>query len=87
MTMRRSLVVSDLLLDDVEALVLKIAGQRVDLGVGSDDRLGHGQVGVQEGLRGPIHGGADESGHLDELVVDGVQSLLERRCMRWSSRS
>ena len=43
---------------------LGLLAQRVDLGVGRDDRLGAGEVAVEQGAGGALHGDADQLGHL-----------------------
>lgn len=52
--------------DDVEAPLLDVPGERVDLGVGVDDGLGEAQVGVEQRLCGPVHRRPDQSRDLHE---------------------
>ena len=64
--------------EQVDGQRVELSRMRVELLVGLDDRLGQVDVGVEQGGRGPGHGRAGQPGHLDELVGDGVEVLVER---------
>ncbi len=57
--------------------LLELDLQGVDLLVRGDDALGQREVGVEQGDGGPVDRGADQSGHLDHLVGERVELLVE----------
>ena len=74
--MRRSVATGCWQRRDLEAVLLDLRGDRVDGVVAGDDRLGEREVGVEQRLGRPVHRGADESGHLDEVVAHPVELLV-----------
>ena len=62
----------------VQRDALDLGVQRVDRLVGADHTLGQAQVGIEQRRRRPAHHAADQTGHVDEPVGDGVKILVVR---------
>ena len=61
-----------------ERALLGARAHRGDLLVVGDDLFGKHQVGLQQGLSGPLHGRAGQAAHLAELFGQGSQLLVVR---------
>ena len=77
--------------DDVEALLLGLRGEDIDLFVGRDDFFGEPQVGVEQGLCGAVHGRTHQASQVDQVIADGIEFSRERLthgappCGTWST--
>ena len=60
-----------------QGALLDVPLEPVDLLVGADHALGQGEVRVEQGRRRPADGRPDQPGHLDHLVGEGVELLVE----------
>ena len=59
------------------AVGLNLCGQIIDSAVSSDHAFGKVEIGIQESLSRSIHGRADQTCHLDQIVADAVELLVE----------
>lgn len=62
--------------DDLDAALLDSGCTHINLVIIGDDLLGDAEIGIEEGGGGPVHGGTDQLGDLDELVVDRQELVM-----------